>query len=171
MSLLSRIRAFFSSLFGGAGERGESAGEEAGDAAAGAGGGATTAEAEAAYRCSICGTPVDDPEGSCPLCRSTDVVPAGEIDAGERPDEGGPTLAGTAVSRPDTDEEAVNRLREIRRQAEAGDGGDDGEAGGDRVETSGDEDGGDDERVGDEGETGDGEGAGDDGAKSGDEGG
>lgn len=29
------------------------------------------------YRCAVCGTAVEDPDGECPLCRSTDIV-AGE---------------------------------------------------------------------------------------------
>lgn len=56
-----------------------------GDSDADAGGGsADSGEGAAEYRCSVCGTPVADPDGECPLCRSTDVVPAdGDGENGE----------------------------------------------------------------------------------------
>lgn len=36
-----------------------------------------TTEEAFAYECEVCGTPVDDPEDTCPLCRSTAIVPEG----------------------------------------------------------------------------------------------
>lgn len=44
----------------------------------------TPPEAEG-YACAVCGTPVEGPDEECPLCRSSDIVPAGddgETDAG-----------------------------------------------------------------------------------------
>jgi len=63
---------------------------------------------DGAFACSVCGTTVDDPSEPCPLCRSTDVVPAstGERDA-ETPKRGGRTTVSTA------DDEAVDRLRDV----------------------------------------------------------
>lgn len=34
--------------------------------------------AERAYECAVCGTPIPPDAEACPLCRSTDLVPAGE---------------------------------------------------------------------------------------------
>lgn len=48
---------------------------------------ATSGGAAAGYRCAVCGTPVEDTDDECPLCRSTDLVPAG----------GGPADAGTGI--------------------------------------------------------------------------
>jgi len=39
-------------------------------------------ETTAEYRCGVCGTEVEDPDGECPLCRSTEVV-TGDADDGD----------------------------------------------------------------------------------------
>ncbi|AZH25443.1 hypothetical protein [Haloplanus aerogenes] len=65
---------------------------------------------DAAFACSVCGTAVDDPSEPCPLCRSTDVVPTGGNGDAEASTRGGRT----AVSAADDDDEAVDRLRDVR---------------------------------------------------------
>ena len=72
------------------------------------------ADDDEGFACSVCGTAVDDPDTSCPLCRSTDVVPVSDA-----PTEGdGPSREGrTAVSTSD-DDEAVDRLRDVRDAGE-----------------------------------------------------
>ncbi|WP_248896990.1 hypothetical protein [Haloplanus halobius] len=72
--------------------------------------GAETAS-DAAFVCSVCGTAVDDPDATCPLCHSSDVVPAGERD------DDAPSVRGrTAVS--NADDDAVDRLRDVRGNGE-----------------------------------------------------
>lgn len=117
MSFLSRIRSYLSSLFGDTADESPEPTGEADEPAADRDSAVESApsESEPAYRCSICATPVEDPEGQCPLCRSSDVVPADAVDAGD--DESGPNLSGTSVTRPDDDEDAVSRLRELRQRA------------------------------------------------------
>lgn len=55
---------------------------------------AVTAE----YRCAVCGTEVGDPDGECPLCRSTEIV-AGNAD----PDDGGSASEHTVEADPTTE--------------------------------------------------------------------
>jgi hypothetical protein len=43
---------------------------------------AVTTDDASAFECAVCGTAVDDPAHSCPLCRSTEVVPATESSEG-----------------------------------------------------------------------------------------
>ncbi len=47
------------------------------------------------YACAVCGTPVEEQDEECPLCRSSDIVPAGERrgtgEAADGLDGGGPT--------------------------------------------------------------------------------
>ena len=99
MGLLDRLRAWWARRFG------------SGSADAGA-------DSAADYECAVCGTAVDDPEGECPLCRSTDLVPAGSgADAGG--DGSGPAGGRRErVAAADADEEAVDRLRELREDGE-----------------------------------------------------
>lgn len=66
--------------------------------------------ADGAFACSVCGTTVDDPSTPCPLCRSTDVVPVADAAEADEPLTRG---GRTAVSTTD-DDEAVNRLRDVR---------------------------------------------------------
>ncbi|WP_338738654.1 hypothetical protein [Haloplanus salilacus] len=40
--------------------------------------GRTTADDASTFECAVCGTAVEDPAHSCPLCRSSEVVPATE---------------------------------------------------------------------------------------------
>jgi hypothetical protein len=79
------------------GEAGGRAGSPTGEGDAATGGTATsdaaggdaTPEADTddasaeGFECAVCGTAVDDPAHSCPLCRSTEVVPATESVEGE----------------------------------------------------------------------------------------
>ncbi|GAB6859958.1 hypothetical protein ACFR97_03095 [Haloplanus litoreus] len=61
--------------------------------------------------CSVCGTTVDDPDEGCPLCGSTDVRPT------SAPADDGPVGSPprrTVVPVADEDDEAVDRLRDVR---------------------------------------------------------
>ena len=75
------------------------------------------AGAPAGYECVVCGTEVDDADGSCPLCRSTDVVRAGVSADADSADEtaakGGPARRVAA-----SDDASVGRLRELREDGE-----------------------------------------------------
>jgi uncharacterized Zn finger protein (UPF0148 family) len=94
MGLLDRLRAWWRRRFG------SGSADEAADRAAG-------------YECAVCGTPVEDPDGECPLCRSTDVVPAGSADgAAADPSAGARERVATA------DDGAVDRLEELREDGE-----------------------------------------------------
>jgi hypothetical protein len=63
------------------------------------------------YECAVCGTSVEGPDGECPLCRSTDVVPAGGSDGeGDRDDP--PSGGRRHVSA--GDDASVERLRDLR---------------------------------------------------------
>lgn len=44
---------------------------------------ATAADDASGFECAVCGTAVDEPVHSCPLCRSTEIVPATESAEGE----------------------------------------------------------------------------------------
>ena len=75
---------------------------------------------ELAYRCGVCGTGVDDPEGTCPLCRSSDVVAVDEVADGTSPG----SYRKAEESRPlgerhvaEGDDESVDRLRELQAGA------------------------------------------------------
>jgi hypothetical protein len=103
---------------GAASPRGSTAGIETGEPGAGSRPGA-----DSAYRCAVCGTGVDDPDADCPLCRSSDVRPAADVDAGavdESPAGLDPERVRTARVR-DGDDPA-DRLRRLR---ESGGGGSD----------------------------------------------
>lgn len=66
------------------------------------------ADVDAAFACSVCGTPVDDPEDACPLCHSTDVVPVDGQSGDDSPSRRGRTDVTEA------DEAAVDRLRDVQ---------------------------------------------------------
>ncbi|QGX96405.1 hypothetical protein EI982_17280 [Haloplanus rallus] len=66
--------------------------------------------------CAVCGTAVEDPTGACPLCGSTDVRSA---EAGDGPP--GSPRGRTTVSA--ADDEAVDRLGDVRSGEGDGDGG------------------------------------------------
>lgn len=75
------------------------------------------ADAPAGYECAVCGTSVDEAGGSCPLCRSTDVVRAGaDVDAesGDESATGSKTARRVAAN----DDGSVDRLRELREDGE-----------------------------------------------------
>lgn len=103
MGPLARVRAWWRGLFGD-GDAGPDAGASSG------------------HECAVCGTGVDDPEGQCPLCRSTDVVRAGTRD-GES--ESGVDAEGESAAEPPGsrrvetgDDASVDRLRELRADGE-----------------------------------------------------
>lgn len=56
------------------------------------------------YACAVCGTPVDSSTDECPLCRSSDIVPAGDQDGPSETTDGlhggGPTEVAGGVSGP-----------------------------------------------------------------------
>lgn len=106
MSVLDVVRAWLGRRFGG---------DESADAAAASESAeANTSSAsersagDPAYECAVCGTPVSDPEGPCPLCNGTDVVPAGS-DAAADDDPGGTGTTTRVVS-----DDASERLRDVR---------------------------------------------------------
>jgi hypothetical protein len=125
MSLLSRVRSVLASLFGGADEApssdpdptGTAATADAGDAADAHG----TAADSAAYRCTVCGTAVEDAVGPCPLCRSSEIVPADEFGSPAADDATGLDAEGATVTRTRDDVDPATRLDEVRRRG-AGDG-------------------------------------------------
>jgi len=130
MSLLSRVRSFLSSLFGvdesapadGEASPGETAASTDSTAVP-----AVEADDSASYRCSVCGTAVEDAVGPCPLCRSSEIVPADEVDATLADDDAlGLDTGGATVTRTRDDVDPVSRLDEVRDRASDGsDGGDD----------------------------------------------
>ncbi|MGM0592041.1 MAG: hypothetical protein ACQETI_10525 [Halobacteriota archaeon] len=77
---------------------------------------------EPSHRCTVCGTPVDDPTGGCPLCKGTEFEAVG--------DEGGSKASATEstqlrpdkvrTSRTTDDAAAVDRLKELRKQQKQG---------------------------------------------------
>lgn len=107
MSVFERFRTWLSGLFGGsttADAETEPDGIDASDAT------------EPAYRCSVCNTPVADPDGECSLCGATDLTPIDESTADRETDTG---LDPDAIQRdsgtaPDVE---VARLRAIRAEA------------------------------------------------------
>lgn len=110
MSLLDRLRAWWRRLRERAGPASEVAGTDRG------------ADPEADYECAVCGTDVEVPEGSCPLCRSTDVVPAGATAGGDGSsgdgsfDAGEPPAGDRHVSL--GEDGSVERLRDLRADGE-----------------------------------------------------
>lgn len=96
--MIGRLRAWLAGLFGSADEKSDSA------------------DASAQFVCSVCGTEVETPEGGCPLCHSTQVVPAGEADAGTDADENEPKATAGAESRREGEstDDAAARLSELR---------------------------------------------------------
>lgn len=100
MSLLGRLRAWWRETFGGGVATDDSA--------------ATAAAYD--YECAVCGTGVDGPEESCPLCQSTDVVRVGDESA-DSADSTEPSFGREQHVSPG-DDESVERLRELRKQDE-----------------------------------------------------
>jgi hypothetical protein len=128
MSLLSRIRSFLSSLFGGdesAPVDGEASPGETAASTDSTAGTAGEADDSASYRCSVCGTAVEDAVGPCPLCRSSEIVPADEVDASLADDDPGLDTEGATVTRTRDDVDPVSRLDEVRGRASDGDSDDD----------------------------------------------
>lgn len=72
------------------------------------------------YECAVCGTVVEDPTGECPLCRSSEIVPAETATKGD---------VGGSIERPHTRQEDGTLLQRYNEYWQ--------EAGGNyRVETS-----------------------------------
>jgi len=118
MSLLSRVRSFLASLLGG-GETEPANGDEPPSETAGshASTAETASDASAAYRCTVCGTAVEDAVGPCPLCRSSEIVPADEVDAALTDDAAGLDTGGATVTRTRGDVDPASRLDEVRKRA------------------------------------------------------
>lgn len=83
-------------------------------------------EPPADYECAVCGTAVDDPDDQCPLCRSTDVVAAGEATDEQEEASADDRLAGgaTEARSSESPDDAADRLRELREEQEGGQQGD-----------------------------------------------
>ena len=79
-------------------------------------------EPGADYECAVCGTGVADPEGPCPLCRGTDVVPAGAGPGTGADGDGGTaeTAEARAVERRVAagEDGSVERLRALREEGD-----------------------------------------------------
>lgn len=94
MGVLARLRAWWRRRFGSSG-----------------------ADAPSDHECAVCGTAVDDPDGPCPLCRSTDIVPAGAKSNARGGDgSAAKTEAGRRVVA--GDDASVGRLRQLREDGE-----------------------------------------------------
>jgi hypothetical protein len=94
MGLLDRLRAWWRAAIGtSSGEPGEP-------------------KPTGAFECAVCGTGVDDPEGPCPLCQSTDIVPSGE------PAESAADRPAATERRVADDADSVEKLRELRADGE-----------------------------------------------------
>lgn len=104
MWLVDALRERLRGLFGG----GESTDEQRTGTASGASKAETEGATGPAFECAVCGTAVEDPEGPCPLCRGTEVVAAGS-EVGADDDSGTDETV-----RVETDDEATDRLRELR---------------------------------------------------------
>lgn len=110
MRLLSRFRGWLSGLFGGSAEPDT---EATTDAETGPGESDAGDAVDADYRCSVCNTPVSDPEEGCSLCGASDPVPADDPAEAEDADAGlDPTATREGVGAAPDDE--VARLRSIR---------------------------------------------------------
>lgn len=110
MRLLSRFRRWLSGLFGGSAEPDTEATTDA-ETEPGEYGASGAVDAE--YRCSVCNTPVYDPEEACSLCGASDPVPTNEPAETEDVDAGlDPTATREGVGAAPDDE--VARLRSIR---------------------------------------------------------
>jgi len=123
--MIGRLRDWLGRLLGRGG--GGSAGADGDDDPT-----ATAADAAAettGYECAVCGTAVEGPEASCPLCSAGDVVPVdGEHDGGQEgatadaePAEVRETDAGPAeVREADATDDAAAQLRELREEQNDG---------------------------------------------------
>ena len=107
--LLARLRGWIRSLLG-RGSGTEAAAGTAADAAA-------APEAEAVFKCDVCGTPVEAPDEPCPLCHSETIVPVDAVGDGDHdattPTETGPTPVERRVSDGDSGDAAAS-LADLR---------------------------------------------------------
>lgn len=93
MGTLDRLRTWIGDLLG----RGSADDPAVDEPASGGGPGGAAAD----YECAVCGTPVEEPAGECPLCHSTETVAAG-ADPGEAETAGSATEH-TAAADPTTE--------------------------------------------------------------------
>lgn len=115
--MIGRLRDWLGRLLGRGGA--DSAGADGdGDATAAAG---DAAAATTGYECAVCGTAVEGPTASCPLCSSGDVVPVdGKHEDG---DDGATADAGPAeVREADATDDAAAQLRELREEQDGDEG-------------------------------------------------
>ncbi|MFB6211200.1 MAG: hypothetical protein ABEI76_06660 [Halobacteriales archaeon] len=103
MSLLARFRQWVRSLFGSSEADSETTTPET-----------DTATAQPDYVCAVCGTSVDTPETSCPLCKSTDIRPADGDDESDPSTTGGLGPATARETRMADDTGAASKLQELK---------------------------------------------------------
>jgi hypothetical protein len=105
MGLLDGLRRWWRRRFG-SGADAEEDGTEDADAAS------DSSEASG-YECAICGTAVEGPEASCPVCRSGDIVAADRDTT-----DGRSAPAATRQHVEENDEDPVERLQQVRDSSE-----------------------------------------------------
>jgi hypothetical protein len=105
MGLLDGLRRWWRRRFGSGGD-----GAEAGTGDADA---TSESSGTGGYECAICGTAVEGPDASCPVCRSGDIVAADRRTAGGRS-----SPASTRQYVENTDDDPVERLQQVRESGE-----------------------------------------------------
>lgn len=106
MGVLDGLRAWWRGLFGSGNEAddgGAEAASETGESAQSAGVG---------YECAICGTSVDGPNASCPVCRSGDIV------AADRDTTDGRSAPAATRQHIEESDDPVERLQQVRDSSE-----------------------------------------------------
>lgn len=116
--MLSRLLSKLKSLLGWGATETESASDPTSES--------SESDEQADYECAVCGTGTSDPGGSCPLCQSSQIVPAGEAEpqggsVKDEPLSGGPTTV-RSNGNPD---DAAKRLQELREEQVQQDGDND----------------------------------------------
>ncbi|WP_336135213.1 hypothetical protein [Natronomonas amylolytica] len=105
MGLFDGLRRWWQRRFGSGADSEE---DEAGSADT-----ASESSEAGSYECAICGTTVEGPEASCPVCRSGDIVAA---DGRAADDQSSPASARQYVE--NTDDDPVQRLQQVRDSGE-----------------------------------------------------
>lgn len=107
MGLLDGLRRWWQRQFGSGAETDDERAEAASDTEESA------QPAGASYECAICGTAVEGPDESCPVCRSGDIV------ATDRDTTDGRSAPATARQHvEESDDDPVDRLQQIRSSSE-----------------------------------------------------
>ncbi|QLD85632.1 hypothetical protein HWV23_07800 [Natronomonas halophila] len=106
MGLLDGVRRWWKRQFGN-GEEADGGAETASDT------GSSTQPTGAGYECAICGTSVEGPEATCPVCQSGDIVAADRDTS-----DGRSAPATTRQHIEDSDDETVNRLQQVHDSSE-----------------------------------------------------